>query len=535
LQEFERKQTENQNYVHEAIERISSKSLCRLYLKFGHQLANIVLGEVSPLDILHDDLQLLADANDETVESLQIIKHLEGFLEALAHKLPALKVLEIGAGTGAMAKAIHKILGNDSISAQYGSYTFTDVEPHFIETAAENFLAQKKMEFRALDIGSEPSMQGYTEHSYDLIVVSNALYRTRTVERSLANNRKLLKLGGKLILVEPTVSESVRDGLISALFSGWWPDTEGRETQDPYASEENWGQLLNSGGFSGLDATFRGDQNTKLHSWSLMISTAVAATTQIIRVPPEITVIVDQESQTQIKILTDLRLRLQNSGTPVSNVVSFQEVSRLKSLETRHYIILCDIERPLLLGISPEGFMTLKFLLSSAKGILWVTGGAQCLSTPNYGMVQGLCRVSHQEHMDVQLVTLALQETSVMMPVGNSCGRNIAKVFSLMTTKFTEGNFETEYVEMDGCLHINRLVEDRTLNEHISAMTTHSRILQRFGEGPPLKLDVPVPGVLESLIFVEDPLYYQPLAPEEIEIEVRAIGVNFKDCLTVLG
>lgn len=45
-----------------------------------------------------------------------------------------------------------------------------------------------------------------------------------------------------------------------------------------------------------------------------------------------------------------------------------------------------------------------------------------------------------------------------------------------------------------------------------------------------------MPGLLDTLHFVEDKHCALPLqAPHDVEIEVRAIGVNFMDCLTALG
>lgn len=42
-------------------------------------------------------------------------------------------------------------------------------------------------------------------------------------------------------------------------------------------------------------------------------------------------------------------------------------------------------------------------------------------------------------------------------------------------------------------------------------------------------------GLLESLHFVEDSECERPLATDEVEVQVQAIGLNFLDCLVALG
>jgi NADPH:quinone reductase-like Zn-dependent oxidoreductase len=47
--------------------------------------------------------------------------------------------------------------------------------------------------------------------------------------------------------------------------------------------------------------------------------------------------------------------------------------------------------------------------------------------------------------------------------------------------------------------------------------------------------DVGTRGTLDTLQFVEDPVYSHNLGTEEVEIEAKAWGVNFRDILIALG
>lgn len=57
---------------------------------------------------------------------------------------------------------------------------------------------------KKLDIEIDPATQGFEDGMYDLIVASNVLDATRTLDHTMANVRRLLSPGGRLILVEMT-------------------------------------------------------------------------------------------------------------------------------------------------------------------------------------------------------------------------------------------------------------------------------------------------------------------------------------------
>jgi NADPH:quinone reductase-like Zn-dependent oxidoreductase len=94
---------------------------------------------------------------------------------------------------------------------------------------------------------------------------------------------------------------------------------------------------------------------------------------------------------------------------------------------------------------------------------------------------------------------------------------------------------ESEYIERDGVLHTRRVTEDAQLNEMISE-NDKSMIERevRFGDAN-LRLTVKTPGLLDSLHFTQASDLPVDLAPTDVEVRVKAVGVNFKDCLVALG
>lgn len=72
--------------------------------------------------------------------------------------------------------------------------------------------------------------------------------------------------------------------------------------------------------------------------------------------------------------------------------------------------------------------------------------------------------------------------------------------------------------------------ENGELNQRVHDLTTATVERQQRFEPQDLRLRVRRPGLLDSIYFEEVP-EAGPLDPNDIEVEVRAIGVNFRDCL----
>ncbi|KAL8893690.1 MAG: hypothetical protein Q9192_005018 [Flavoplaca navasiana] len=111
----------------------------------------------------------------------------------------------------------------------------------------------------------------------------------------------------------------------------------------------------------------------------------------------------------------------------------------------------------------------------------------------------------------------------------------IARVFERTVLGRINRLFEPEYIVIDGLLHINRLLIAHQPNEHVFRKTMRPVRPRSIEDCPPLKLNVKVPGLLDSLEFVEDTSQETALASDNIEVDILAIGVNFKECLIALG
>lgn len=86
-----------------------------------------------------------------------------------------MKILEVGAGTGAMTDICIRALSMDSSAdpnlRRYGQWDFTDISSSFFPGAQEMFAAEgQRMRFKVLDIENDPEMQGFECGTYDMVV-----------------------------------------------------------------------------------------------------------------------------------------------------------------------------------------------------------------------------------------------------------------------------------------------------------------------------------------------------------------------------
>jgi SAM-dependent methyltransferase len=81
----------------------------------------------------------------------------------LTHSKPNLRVLEVGAGTGASTRTILKDLAPSDERILYSKYTFTDISAGLLFAAKENFKTFPNMEYATLDISQDPAEQGFED------------------------------------------------------------------------------------------------------------------------------------------------------------------------------------------------------------------------------------------------------------------------------------------------------------------------------------------------------------------------------------
>jgi hypothetical protein len=182
-------------------------------------------------------------------------------------------------------------------------------------------------------------------------------------------------------------------------------------------------------------------------------------------------------------------------------------------------------------------------MLISAASVVWLSWGSTLAgSSPGYGLVTGLGRVVRAERNGYRFTNLQLSDyTKAEITLSSESLKAIMVVFQQTTERLPGVIGESEYIEKDGIIYINRLTQAHKFNEVMTASHSDRKAKpQPFGgdENTPkraLKLEISTPGMLSSLRFVDDELYAEPLQASEIEIEVKAVGLNFRDVMIAMG
>ncbi|PYH68553.1 type I polyketide synthase [Aspergillus vadensis CBS 113365] len=476
---------------------------------------------------------LLADVYREMLCADSIKSRLDRVIGALGHKNPRMKILEVGAGTGAMTDFCIKALSMDSPAdpnlRRYGQWDFTDISSSFFPGAQEMFAAEgQRMRFKVLDIENDPEMQGFECGTYDMVVAFMVIHATKDLLVSLSNVRKLLKKGGRLLLFEITHLHPLRINLIFGLLDGWWRSTETYRQTGPCISSEKWGELLKETGFSGCDVVIDDYEADICREGSMIVSTAVApAPTDITAV----SIIINPEDQIQADLAAAISDRLQQLGISRITVTSMAVIAQRKLSANLLDISLLEATTPFICDMDSSEYESLQALVASTKSLIWVDEGGGRQPYPKYRLVDGLFRALSGEMYRARLANLSLERHSSR---DHKAAQICKLVFSVIGD--VERGADTEYTEIDGVLHVSRLVDARSLSQEVvrKALPQHEELLP-YGSGPSLRLKIGSPGLLNTLHFIEDRSLENPLGPKDIRIKVKAAGLNFRDVLVALG
>lgn len=266
------------------------------------------------------------------------------------------------------------------------SYTYTDISVGFFTKAAEVFkVYSDKIRFKVLDVEKAPAAQGYEPHSYDIIVASNVLHATGSLQKTLDHTRQLLKPGGYLMLLEITNNDPIRCSTIMGGLPGWWLGVDDGRKYAPTATPGEWHSALRKAGFGGIDAI-----TPKIDgpAWPFSIIAAQAVNNQVLflRRPlssPSSSIFIESlvilgtgslESTRIAEEVADSLGRFCGKTTILSGLPTEAEALTLDPTTT--FINLVDLDSPIFKTITAEKVDGLKRLFELAKHVLWITHGA---------------------------------------------------------------------------------------------------------------------------------------------------------------
>ena len=212
------------------------------------------------------------------------------------------------------------------------------------------------------------------------------------------------------------------------------------------------------------------------------------------------------------------------------------DISNLSDAKTKGKIclFLAEVETPLLSSLGPAQFAALQGILTSVCGVLWVVCGAYFESiNPDANMVTGLSRSIRSETMlkfatlDLDVETSTYEEDTVQA---------ILQIFKNTFGPQAGENCELEFTKRGHKFFTPRIINDEEMNDYVHKHTKGSLLepTQFSTQDRALKIVIGTPGKLDTLHFIDQSVEY-PLQEDELEIEVKAIGLNYRDALAVMG
>jgi acyl transferase domain-containing protein/phospholipid N-methyltransferase len=167
----------------------------------GNALPEILSGKQDPLALfVEDDWSAFYKSGAFQVNYIQMAE----YIRLLAFKKPHMRILEIGAGSGATTIHLLRALTRDD-GIQFDKYSYTDISPLFFVQARGDFAEwDEYIDYKVLDVDRDPLDQGFKAGDYDIVVCTNVLHATKVMDAAMKNIRKLVKPGGKLMLIEIT-------------------------------------------------------------------------------------------------------------------------------------------------------------------------------------------------------------------------------------------------------------------------------------------------------------------------------------------
>ncbi|KAK6505458.1 hypothetical protein TWF481_007359 [Arthrobotrys musiformis] len=268
--------------------------------------------------------------------------------------------------------------------------------------------------------------------------------------------------------------------------------------------------------------------------------------------------------------VTDLATALQSVLESVKEtcqvINSAQGADSMASSQSDFKIILWDVDREsILAGPSKDDLLLLKKLLRSGRHILWIQtlGPLSTQFSPDH-LIDGLSRVIRQEESMVSFATLSVTKTDTISRV-----EAISRAYQALVSENDSSNMPQTFRETStGNIEFCQLRENAAVTKKVQSMQLgHIPTMTSWDVNTPLKMvigsTVPtlsktidqepraetVPPVslseyeitpsstFENIHFIEDSDSGDniTLQDNEVEIEVKAVGLNYNDYLVASG
>ncbi|KAF5239311.1 hypothetical protein FANTH_10014 [Fusarium anthophilum] len=428
------------------------------------------------------------------------------FLRHLRHSRPNLRVLEIGTHGASPSSDIINGLRHASGQVICSKYTFTS--PGFI-SGKDQGQAFPNMEYMTLDVNEDPHEQGFENRQYDLIIARNILHSVANVQQYLANMKTLLDPNGRLLMQERG-SSMKWIGYVFGVLPAWTLVSEEGQTSgpSPLSDRVTWERELAAAGFGSIETIASTGGDTTQPSPVILARPKPPK-----EAPKSVTVLTEKPEKLTQQVLA----LLERDGYAVTHCGLDDSPPTGQDV-----LSLLDLEKPFFDRLDEARFQKLQTFVVNLRdaGILWLTSLSQIgCRNPQYAQILGFARTIRSE-------TLAEFATCEIDSFENEQSMEmITQVLGKFQTRDTSDELDPdfEWAICDGEVQVGRF--------HPFALRDELLVSE---PGEKASLDVGTPGRVNSLHWLRGPREVN-LGPTDVEVQVHAVGLNFRDLLVALG
>ncbi|KAK1842828.1 polyketide synthase [Colletotrichum chrysophilum] len=508
----------------------------------GNAIPEILRGEVEPLEVMMKD-GLLMKHYDDIRTMARGNQALARYIAKLGELNPDLRIIEVGAGTGAATTKVLQALSAEEPEEEdnFSAYTYTDISPGFFDAARKKLARWPQVTHTKLDISQDPAEQGIEVGIYDVVIASNVLHATQDIEETVRNIGSLLRPGtGKLAIVESLPESCDAAFLPYTILPGWWlTENSWRQGNDgPLMSQETWDRLLVTLGFNGVEGAVADWPGADIcivkTMWSTKLSEDIQDEEEESDAAGEVTIcgtIIEEQRQ----LAGAVQSKLEHLKPQI-----IKSVPETQQISDKFCIFLDCGETSFLADIATEeAFAALRAMVLDTRGLLWMTPDSD---SPDFARVQGLLRTLRLEDPTKKLLWLSKAPTSDPTQTAELVDKLTERLVKDSSSSPAE-LLEQDFVWQDGMFQVPRL---RRLPETTRTFAIEKGLSVRReqnlwdGSSPnsALFMTMDTPGVMDSVYFKRHDLMRpaeKPLGDDEIIVKVDACGINFRDVLALLN
>lgn len=287
------------------------------------------------------------------------------------------------------------------------------------------------------------------------------------------------------------------------ILPGWWLGEFDDRPYQPNTSVERWDQELQATGFSGVESVVF-DEDRPYQINVNIVSGPATATPR----PKAITLLCDDRASAvaeQVEAVFVRKGYRLDYGTIDDLPPAGQDI-----------VSVMDLDAPFLDGISPDRLRAFQRYVGNlgSSGVLWVMKSSQIdCKNPRYSQILGVARTIRSELL-TDFATVEIDK------VDEATHEALTDVFAKFQRRSKQQDVDPdwEYAVVDGTINIPRYHWISVANELLAIPSQEEEL--------PRKLLNSKSGSLQSLQWIQgSPV---GLAPDEIDVETVAVGLNFK-------